>query len=103
MEEDTAGGIHTVSQITFYMRIIVFVIVSSTELYVVSKRRFKMDPSALITLSLYFTVTLIRFLSCFINQGGNLDIKDDSPFQTAVSLSCHTLISMSIYFFVFEM
>jgi hypothetical protein len=102
MEEDTP--IQTVNRITFYTRIVVFVIVSCTELYVVSKRRFKLDPSALITLSLYFTVTLIRFVSCFINnKGGGLDIKDDSPFQTAISLSCHTLISMSIYFFVFEM
>ena len=72
----------TVNRITFYTRIVVFVIVSCTEMYVVSKRRFKLDPSALITLSLYFTVTLIRFLSCFVNQNGpgDLDVKDDSPF-----------------------
>ena len=75
-------AMQTVNRITFYIRIVVFAIVSCTELFVVSKRRFKMDPSALITLSLYFTVTLIRFLSCFINQNGpgDLDIKDDSPF-----------------------
>ncbi len=103
MEEDTA--MHTVNRITFFSRIIIFAVVSCVELYVVSRRRFKLDASALITLSLYFTVMLIRFLSCFINKdgAGGLDVKDDSPFQTAVSLSCHTLISMSIYFFVFEM
>ncbi len=39
-----------------------------------------MDPSALITMSLYFSVTFIRFLRGFINRGGGgIDIKDDSP------------------------
>jgi hypothetical protein len=79
------------------------VITTIVEFFVVSKRRFKMDPSALFTMSLYFTVMLIRFLQCFINQKGEIDIKDDSPIQTGISLSCHTLISMSIYYFVFEM
>jgi hypothetical protein len=80
MKEDTA--MQTVNRITFFSRIIVFAIVSSVELYVVSKRRFKLDPSALITLSLYFLVAFIRFLSCFINRDGpgSVDIKDDSPF-----------------------
>jgi hypothetical protein len=68
-----------VNQITFFTRIFVFVIVSLAEVFVVSKRKFKLDPSALVTLSLYFTVTLIRFLSCFIDRNGEVDVKDDTP------------------------
>ena len=63
-----------------------------------------MDASALITMSLYFMVMLVRFLRCFVSKNGNgIDIEDDSPLQTGISLSCHTLISMSIYYFIFEM
>lgn len=67
-------------------------------------RRFKLDPSALITLSLYFTAMLLRFLRCFLNSNGEgVDVNDDTPLQTGISLSCHTLISMTLYYFVFEM
>ena len=94
----------TVGSITFNMNILVFVVVSAVEFFVVSKRKFKMDASALITMSLYFVVMLVRFLRCFVAKNGNgIDVEDDTPLQTGISLSCHTLISMSMYFFVFEM
>jgi len=97
-------NIKTVEQITFFTSIAVFVMVSAIEFYVVSKRKFKMDASALITMSLYFVVMLVRFLRCFVSSNGNgIDVESDSPLQTGISLTCHTLISMSMYFFVFEM
>jgi hypothetical protein len=93
-----------VNQITFYVNVIIFVIAFVAEAYVLSKRRFKLDPSALITLSLYFTVMFLRFLRCFINENGvGIDVTDDTPLQTGISLSCHTLISMTLYYFVYEM
>ena len=58
----------TVSTITFYANIVIFVGVSLAEFYVLSTRKLKLDPSALITLSLYFIVMLIRFLRCFISN-----------------------------------
>ena len=87
----------TVSSITFYTSIIIFFVVSMSEGFVISARKLKLDPSALITLSLYFIVMLIRFLRCFISNN------TDTPLQIGISLSCHTLISMSMYYFVFEM
>ena len=80
-----------------YLSILIFVGVAVAEFYVLSVRRMKLDPSALITLSLYFTVMLIRFLKQFIADNV------DTPASIGISLSCHTLISMSMYFFVFEM
>ena len=87
----------TVDHITFYLNILIFPIISLVEGYVVSSRKLKLDPSALITLSFYFIAMLIRFIRCFIT--GNAD----TPVSIGVSLSCHTLISMSLYYFVFEM
>lgn len=40
---------------------------------------------------------LVRFIRCLIKGDS------ESPVQIGISLSCHTLISMSMYFFVFEM
>ncbi len=78
---DPSNGIKTVGVITFYTSILVFIAVSAVEFYVVSKRKFKMDASALITMSLYFIVMLVRFLRCFVSKNGNgIDIEDDSPF-----------------------
>jgi hypothetical protein len=98
------SNIKKVGEITFFISIFVFITVSAIEFFVVSKRKFKMDASALITMSLYFIVMLLRFLRCFVSKNGNgIDVEDDSPLQTGISLTCHTLISMSMYFFVFEM
>jgi hypothetical protein len=83
--------------VTFYVSILIFVSVSLVESYVLLMRRLRLDPSALITLSLYFIVMLIRFIRSMVQ--GNIE----SPAQIGISLSCHTLISMSMYFFVFEM
>ncbi len=87
----------TVNTITFYTNILIFLSVSLAEFYVLSVRKLRLDPSALLTLSLYFIVMLIRFLRCFISHNA------DTPLSTGINLSCHTLISMSIYYFVFEM
>ncbi len=64
----------TVGNITFYMNILVFVLVSAVEFFVVSKRKFKMDASALITMSLYFVVMLVRFLRTFVSKGSGIDV-----------------------------
>jgi hypothetical protein len=87
----------TVREITFVSSILFFAAVSVVEFYVMSVRRLKLDTSALITLLFYFSVMLIRFLRCTIDGSA------DTPASIGVSLSCHTLISMSLYFFVFEM
>ena len=87
----------TVDKISFYANIVIFLVVSVAEGFVLSARRLKLDPSALVTLSLYFTAMLIRFLRGFFTDN------KDNAIQIGISLSCHTLISMSIYYFVFEM
>ena len=86
-----------VGDITYYTSILIFIVVLLAQGFVLSTRRLKLDPSALITLLFYFTVMLVRFLRCFIGADAS------SSVQIGISLSCHTLISMSIYFFVFEM
>lgn len=83
--------------ISFYSSILIFLGVTLAEGYVLQARRFKLDTSALITLSLYFIVMLIRFIRCLANHN------HETPTQIGISLSCHTLISMSMYYFVFEM
>lgn len=87
----------TVGAIGKYTSIIIFIVVSLTQGFVISTRRLKLDPSALITMLFYYTVILVRFIQCFLGEN------DGSKLQVGISLSCHTLISMSIYFFVFEM
>jgi hypothetical protein len=48
------------------------------------------------TLLLYLTVITIRFFRVFF-------ARDDTPLQTGISLCCDSLISIALYFFVFEM
>jgi len=48
------------------------------------------------TLLLYLAVISIRCLSAFLDN-------EDTPLQTGVFLCCDSLISIALYFFVFEM
>jgi hypothetical protein len=76
---------------------LIFIGVTIAEGYVLQARRFRLDASALITLSLYFTVMLVRFIRAIV------EFNHETPTQIGLSLTCHTLISMSMYYFVFEM
>jgi len=64
---------------------------------VVVLRRFKLDLAALITMTLYLVVMLVRFIRCFITW------KRTDPIQIGINIICGTLISATVYFFVFEM
>lgn len=85
------------SDITYYINILIFVSVTVVAVYLLSVRRLKLDPSALITLSLYFIAMLLRFLHSM------LMFSMDAPECIGINLSCHSLISMTMYYFVFEM
>lgn len=85
------------SDITYYINILIFVSVTVVAVYLLSVRRLKLDPSALVTVSLYFTVMLLRFLHSMLM----LDM--DAPECIGINLTCHSLISMTMYYFVFEM
>ena len=86
-----------VSDITYYINILLFCVITLVIVYLLTVRRMKLDPSALVTLFLYFTAILTRLLhSLFM-------IDMELPECVGINLSCHSLISMTMYYFVFEM
>lgn len=87
------------SDVTQYTDMIIFPIVLASQLFVFIRRKFKLDVAAIITLLLYLFVMFIRFIRCFTKSGDNRF----SPIQVGINIVCHTLISMTMYFFVFEM
>lgn len=67
-------------------------------LFFVRLRPSMLESPALCTLALYFAVVLVRFIRCFLPEENRFN-----PLQTGISLACHSLISLTMYYFVFEM
>ena len=67
-------------------------------LFCIRLRPSMLEGPALCTLALYFVVVLTRFISCFLPEENRM-----SPLQTGISLTCHSLISLAMYYFAFEM
>lgn len=86
--------------LTMTLDIFVFFILLFLFLYLffIRLRPSMLETPALLTLALYFTVSLARFVRCFLSEEDRL-----SPVQTGISLACHSLISLAMYYFVFEM
>lgn len=92
---DAVTGIESAS---WYTDILIFLFVLTAQTTVFILRRFKLDLAAIVTLLLYLSVMFIRFLRCIISSDNRV-----SPVQVGINIACHTLISMSMYHFVFEM
>lgn len=86
-----------VSDITYYINILLFTVITLVIVYLLTVRRMKLDPSALVTLFLYFTITLIRLIHSL------LMFAFVHAICVGINLTCHSLISMTMYYFVFEM
>ena len=82
---------------SFFSDIIIFTVVLFVEAYIFFTKFSKLETHAVVTLLLYLSVAFIRFLRCFI------DSNRQSPIQIGIELSCHTLMSMTMYYFTFEM
>ena len=85
------------NEISYYTDIIIFSIVFTVQLAIFVIRRFKIDTSATITLSVYLAAQFSRFLRSL------LDPSRESPISLGVTVICTTVISMSMVHFVFEM
>lgn len=87
-------------QLSMVLDIFTFFILLATYLYFFClKRRFhNLEAPAIWTLALYLIVSTIRFVRSFLSDEDRL-----SPVQVGISLTCHSLISLTMYYFVFEM
>lgn len=65
-------------------------------------RKLRIDLSAILILLLYLLVVFIRFLRTFFSDSSSLGNRF-SPLQVGINIVCHTLISLTMYHFVFEM
>lgn len=86
-----------ISDITYYINILLFTVITLVIVNLLTVRRMKLDPSALVTLFLYFSIILTRMLHSLFMTIMEL------PVCVGINLSCHSLISMTMYYFVFEM
>ena len=83
---------------SYYQDLVIFalILIVQSALFVI--RRFKFDPSAIITLLSYLFVIFSRFLRSVLSG------KDrQNPVQTAISIFLNIIVSMTMYHFVFEM
>ena len=83
-----------------YLDIFLLVTVLIVQFYVFYSRFLKLEFTAVFTLLLYYVVILIRLInSCLVeNEHSNLNLA-----ILGVNVACHSLISIILYYFIFEM